>query len=206
MLPGIKGQWTGINWGPVSSHSSMGKSPVRMAYVELLGSSLRQPGGAHPASSCCSQALPLPFPQPSSKVLLLGPNPAGPSSTQAQIPAGCWKHPLSPCLAQLETLNTAQGARIQRGLGSPGTPGCVGGVRHPSKADVGCWGSLHLQGTEVLPVPRSAVGFGPPCAPPQLIYPEEGSSNRAETPVGGPQPFLPWFCHPSTHLISNQLP
>lgn len=112
MPPDTKGQRTGINWGLVSFHSSLGNGsllPERHIWSRWgfsSGSSPRQPEGSRPASSCCSQALPLPFPfaQPTGRQNApLGPNPAGPTSAHAQIPPGCWNHPLSPCLAQLGT-------------------------------------------------------------------------------------------------------
>lgn len=112
MPPGTKGQRTGINWGLVSFHSSLGNGsllPERHIWSRWgfsSGSSPRQPGGSRPASSCCSQALPLPFPfaQPTGRQNApLGPNPARPTSAHAQIPPGCWNHALSPCLAQLGT-------------------------------------------------------------------------------------------------------
>lgn len=144
------------------------------------------------------------------KMLLLWPNPAGPTSTQAQIPPGCWNHPLSPCLAQLGTLSTAKVPEcilcrcIQCGLGAPGTPECIWGVRDPSKQDVACWGSLHLQGSEVLPVPQSAVDFGPPCVPSLLLTLRREPVTEQRALSGAHSPACPGSAIPQP--ISNQLP
>lgn len=75
---------------------------IGVSPVEAAPGSLR---GAHPAFSGSAFAS-----ARAHKMLSLGPNQAGPNSTQAQIPLGCWNHPLSPYLAWLGTLNTAQSA------------------------------------------------------------------------------------------------
>lgn len=93
------------------------------------------------------------------KMLLLWSDPAGPTSTQAQIPPGCWNHhPLRPCLAHLGTehcprcLNVSCVGAFSVGWEHPVPQECVWGVRDSSKHDVACRGSLYLQGNEVLPV------------------------------------------------------